>query len=43
MTVDLVLATHNAHKVREVQEIVARLTPGVRLVGWTGMRPSRTG
>ena len=43
MTVDLVLATHNAHKVREVQEIVARLAPGVRLVGWTGDAPVEDG
>lgn len=39
----LQLATGNAHKVAEVQAILARVVPGLELVGYSGESPAETG
>lgn len=40
---ELVLATHNAHKVREVAEILEPLVPGLILLGYDGPEPVESG
>jgi XTP/dITP diphosphohydrolase len=39
----LVLATHNAHKVKEVAAILERLVPGLELLGYEGPEPIEDG
>jgi len=39
----VVLATHNAHKVREFQAIIAERMPGVEVVGYDGPEPVEDG
>jgi XTP/dITP diphosphohydrolase len=41
--VDLVLATHNAHKVREFQSIIGDRLPGARVVPYAGPEPVESG
>ncbi|MFS0913171.1 RdgB/HAM1 family non-canonical purine NTP pyrophosphatase [Microbacterium sp. 179-I 3D2 NHS] len=43
MTVKVVLATHNAHKVAEFQQIVARTRPDLEVVGYDGPEPVEDG
>lgn len=43
MTVRIVLATHNAHKVEEFQAIVARELPDIEIVGYDGPEPVEDG
>ena len=40
---ELVLATHNAHKVREVAQILEPLVPGLTLLGYDGPEPVESG
>lgn len=40
---ELVLATHNAHKVREVAQILEPLVPGLTLLGYDGPEPVENG
>ena len=39
----IVLATHNAHKVAELQAIVARVRPDIEVVGYDGPEPVEDG
>ncbi|MFM7030596.1 MAG: RdgB/HAM1 family non-canonical purine NTP pyrophosphatase [Micrococcales bacterium] len=39
----LVLATHNAHKVQEVQAILAQRLPGIEVLGYDGPEPVEDG
>ena len=39
----LVLATHNAHKVKEVAAILEPLVPGLELLGYDGLEPVEDG
>jgi len=41
--VELVLATHNAHKVQEVQAILAHSVPGLTVLGYDGPEPVEDG
>lgn len=43
MTTQVVLATHNAHKVEEFQQIVARTRPDIEVVGYDGPEPVEDG
>ncbi len=43
MTVRLVLATHNAHKVTELRDILGDLLDGIELVGYDGPEPVEDG
>ena len=40
---ELVLATHNAHKVKEVAEILEPIVPGLSLLGYDGPEPIEDG
>lgn len=40
---ELVLATHNAHKVKEVAAILEPLVPGLQLIGYDGPEPVEDG
>ena len=40
---ELVLATHNAHKVKEVAAILEPLVPGLKLIGYGGPEPVEDG
>jgi len=40
---ELVLATHNAHKVQEVQAILGRSVPGLTVLGYDGPEPVEDG
>ena len=40
---DLVLATHNAHKVQEVQAILGESVPGLTVLGYDGPEPVEDG
>ena len=40
---ELVLATHNAHKVQEVQAILSGSVPGLRILGYEGPEPVEDG
>lgn len=40
---EFVLATHNAHKVLEFQELLGRLLPGIRIIGYDGPEPEEDG
>ena len=40
---ELVLATHNAHKVKEVAAILERIVPGLSLLGYDGPEPIEDG
>lgn len=39
----VVLASHNAHKLEELQRILAPLVPGIELVGYDGPEPVESG
>src|SRR5690606_40566540 len=39
----IVLATHNAHKIAELQAIVARVRPDIEVVGYDGPEPVEDG
>lgn len=41
--IDLVLATHNAHKVREFQSIIGERLPGARILPYDGPEPVENG
>jgi len=41
--VRVVLATHNAHKVAEYAQIIARVRPGLEVVGYDGPEPVENG
>lgn len=43
MPQQLVLATHNPHKVEELREIVARVRPDLEVIGYDGPEPRETG
>lgn len=43
MTVQLVLATHNAHKVEELRRILGPLLDGIELIGYEGPEPIEDG
>lgn len=43
MTVEVVLATANAHKVAEMQRLVGAAAPGIRLIGYHGPSPVEDG
>ncbi|CAN5231340.1 RdgB/HAM1 family non-canonical purine NTP pyrophosphatase [soil metagenome] len=43
MTVQLVLATHNAHKVQELRTILGPLLEGIELLGYEGPEPVEDG
>ncbi|MBP2437806.1 RdgB/HAM1 family non-canonical purine NTP pyrophosphatase [Microbacterium amylolyticum] len=43
MPTQIVLATHNAHKVAEFQGIVSRVRPGVEVVSYNGPEPVEDG
>ena len=43
MTAQIVLATHNAHKVEEFGAIVARVRPGLEVIGYDGPEPIEDG
>ncbi len=43
MTRQLVLASHNAHKLVELQRILGPLIPGVELIGYDGPEPVESG
>lgn len=43
MTQQLVLASHNAHKLTELQRILGPLIPGVELIGYDGPEPVENG
>jgi XTP/dITP diphosphohydrolase len=43
MTVQLVLATHNAHKVEELRTILGPLLEGIELLGYEGPEPVEDG
>lgn len=43
MTVQLVLATHNAHKVEELRKILGPLLDGIELLGYDGPEPVEDG
>lgn len=43
MTVQLVLATHNAHKVTELREILGEQLDGIELLGYDGPEPVEDG
>lgn len=40
---ELVLATHNAHKIREVAQILEPIVPGLKLLGYDGPEPVEDG
>lgn len=43
MTLEVVLATHNAHKVEEFQRIIGAAVAGVRVLGYDGPEPVEDG
>ena len=43
MGVQVVLASHNAHKLEELRRIIAPLAPGIELVGYDGPEPVENG
>lgn len=43
MTLKLVLASHNAHKLEELRRVLEPLVPGVELVGYDGPEPVEDG
>ncbi|WP_125099641.1 RdgB/HAM1 family non-canonical purine NTP pyrophosphatase [Leucobacter chromiireducens] len=43
MSRQLVLASHNAHKLTELQRILGPLIPGIELIGYDGPEPVETG
>lgn len=43
MSVEIVLATHNQHKVEEFQRLVSRDVPGITVVGYDGPEPIEDG
>lgn len=43
MTLQVVLATHNAHKVEEFQRIIGAAVPGVSILGYDGPEPVEDG
>jgi len=43
MTLEIVLATHNAHKVDEFQRIIGERLTGVRVIGYDGPSPVEAG
>lgn len=43
MSIRVVLATHNAHKVTEFQEILGRIVPGIEIVAYDGPEPIEDG
>jgi len=43
MTIQLVLATHNAHKVEELRRILGPVLDGIELIGYSGPEPIEDG
>ncbi|WP_285040544.1 non-canonical purine NTP pyrophosphatase [Plantibacter sp. LMC-P-059a] len=43
MSVEIVLATHNQHKVEEFQRLVSRDVPGITVLGYDGPEPVEDG
>lgn len=43
MTPQVVLASHNAHKLEEIRRILTPLVPGIELLGYSGPEPVESG
>lgn len=43
MTMRIVLASHNAHKLEELRRILVPLVPGIELIGYDGPEPIESG
>ena len=43
MSVEIVLATHNQHKVEEFQRLVSRDVPGITVLAYYGPEPVEDG
>ena len=41
--VQVVLASHNAHKLEELRRVLAPLVPGIELIGYDGPEPAESG